>query len=384
MAVASISPNPSEAEPTTPAADLLNLARSHNLDDRQRLMLGVVALCRTQAPTDDCAPALSDIFLRLARDAETHIRQTLAEQLSDAAWAPRPLLELLVRDEIEIARPLIARSPLLRDEDLMRILVEASVDHQVEVARRPNISGRVADAIIDAAQPAPMAALAGNSTAEISEPGLMRLIEQARRIAALRAPLSRHPRLNQRLAQQLYGLVGEALRSELQSRFTDAGANLPAAITAAIEAASDRPRAPAMNVLLVTSGHGQGDRDEMDRRLVDKLQASAQLKPGFLVRAVREQQLGLFEHGLSAMSGIPLARVRHAVRRPSADALYLACAAIGIDKAVFPTVLKGVRALTDGLPGDDDASDILLRSLSPVEAGYAFRLLMESGTGLPV
>lgn len=363
--------------------DLLSLAASRSVDDRQRLMLGVVALCKANPPADGCEPVLGDIFLALARDAETRIRQTLAEQLADAAWAPRALLDLLIFDEIEIARPIIARSPLMRDEDLMRVLVEATIDHQVEVARRPHISGRVADAVIDAGSPAPMTALAANTTAEISEAGLGRLIEQARRIAALRSPLTRHPRLNQKLAMTLYAMVGDALRTELQDRFADAGPALPAAISAAIEASAARARSPAMTVLLSSAAEGGGDRDEMDRRLVCKLQNSGQLRAGFLVRAVREKQVGLFEHGLSALSGFPVAQVRQAVRRAAPDALYLACAAVGIDRAVFPTVLKELRTLTGGLPGEG-AAELMSRTMTPVEAGYAFRLLMEAETGLPV
>lgn len=383
MAAASMSQTSLPASNIAPSAELLSLAASRSVDDRHRLMLGVVALCKANPPTDGCEPVLSDIFLALARDAEAQIRRTLAEQLADASWAPRALLDMLMLDEIEIARPVIARSPVLRDEDLLRILVEATIDHQVEVARRPHISGRVADAVIDAGLPAPMTALAANATAEISETGLGRLIEQARRIAALRSPLSRHPRLNQKLAMTLYAMVGDALRAELQGRFADAGPALPAAISAAIEASAARPRSPAMTVLLSSAADGGGDRDEMDRRLVGKLQSSGQLRAGFLVRAVREKQVGLFEHGLSALSGFPISQVRQAVRRAAPDALYLACAAVGIDRAVFPTVLKEIRVLTGGLPGDGPA-ELMSKTMTPVEAGYAFRLLMEGETGLPV
>lgn len=366
-----------EADPTR-AVDLLGLAASRTHDDRTRLMMGMVALCKTQKPSSASETLLGDIFLKLISDAEREIRLTLAESLADASWAPRSLLDMLMMDEIEVARPIIARSPMLRDEDLMKILVEATIDHHVEVARRPQISARVADAVIDGGQAGPMAALAGNTSAEISEGGLRRLIEEARRLAALRVPLARHPRLNRRLAQSLFDRVGDTLRQELQARFTEVGPALAPAIAAAIENAIDRPR-PAMTVLLTPSGAGSGDRDEMDQRLVDKLAASGQLRAGFLIRAVREKQLGLFEHALASLSGHPLSQIRAAVRRSSADALFLACASVGIDRAVFPTVLKELRLLTGGLPGAETPPDLSGRILSPVEAGYGFRVLMEEG-----
>ena len=37
--------------------------------------------------------------------------------------------------EIEIARPVIALSPLLKDKDLVQLLLQATLDHQVEIAR---------------------------------------------------------------------------------------------------------------------------------------------------------------------------------------------------------------------------------------------------------
>jgi hypothetical protein len=145
-------------------------------------------------------------------------------------WRDMTPVAMLALDEIEIARPIIAQSPLLKDQDLLRVLVEATIEHQIEVARRPRISGRIADAIIDKAEPACLTALAGNRTAEISEAGLERLIEQSRRIAALRAPLTRHPRLNDQLATQLYQWVGQALREAIGERFRVDEARLAEAI----------------------------------------------------------------------------------------------------------------------------------------------------------
>ena len=188
------------------AADLLTLARSRDLGDQQRLLRGVAALCEAAPPQagDPAHQILGDIFLTLAEKAERDIRRTLAECLAKAEWAPPALINTLALDEIEIARPVIAASPLLKDQELLKILVECTIEHQIEVARRPRISGRVADAILDAGEPAVMTALAANRTAEIGEPGVRRLVEASQRIAALRAPLVRHPAMNDQLAQQLY------------------------------------------------------------------------------------------------------------------------------------------------------------------------------------
>jgi uncharacterized protein (DUF2336 family) len=359
--------------PSRPAsfspADLLALAKSRTTDDRQRLLLGIAALCDSTPAGAEVSPVLTEIFLTLARQAEHDIRKSLAESLAGAEWAPLALVNMLALDEIEIARPIIANSPLLKDHDLIRILVEATVEHHIEVARRPMLSGAVADAIIDASEPATMTALASNRTAEISEAGLSRLVEQSRRIAALRAPLTRHPRLNDTLARELYSLVGHALRQAIGERFRVDDAYLAKAIESAVVSIG-----PGRSPVPASPMPSHSEREEMERRLVAKLQSAGQLRAGFLIRAIREKRLSLFEHSLAALGGFSVAQVRSAVSRPSPQALFLACSAVGIDRAVFPAVLDEIRKLTNGLPGW--GGEWGATGVSPTDAAQEFRALV--------
>ena len=278
-------------------------------------------------------------------------------------------------DDIEVARPVIASSPLLRDQDLLRILVEATLEHQIEVARRPALSGVVADAIIDRAEPATMTALASNRTAQISEDGLRRLVEQSRRIAALRAPLTRHPRLNDTLARELYHWVGQALRQAISERFAMPESVLSQAIDSAVSQVS--PRGPGAQPVGESS---VAEREEMERRLVSKLQTAGQLRAGFLIRAIREQRLSLFEHGMVALGGFTNVQVRSAVLRDTPDALFLACAAVSIDRAVFPALLEEIRALSGGWPGVSAGANWSTMSLSQAGAAREFRAMMGEHT----
>lgn len=353
------------------ASDLANLARSRSTDDRRRLLLGIATLCEATPPGAEASPVLGDIFMIIARQAERDIRMALSESLARAEWAPQTLIAMLALDEIEIARPVIARSPLLKDQDLLRVLVEASVEHQIEVARRPYISGRVADAIIDRAEPSSLTALAGNRTAELGEDAMRRLVEHSRRIAALRAPLTRHPRLNEALAEQLYQWVGQALRQAISERFQIDEARLNEAVESAVGAAR-----PAGSLPAAVDATDLTDRDEMERRLVAKLQSAGQLRAGFLIRAVRERRLSLFEHALATLGGFPIDHVRAAIQRPSPDALFLACAAVGIDRAVFPAVLDEIRNLSAGWPGAGEEVYSRRAMMPPAAAVREFRSLM--------
>lgn len=353
-------------EPGSPLPDLVALARNPSVDARQRLLMGVLTLCETQGASEESAKAFGDIFLTVADQIERDIRKVLATRLAQADWAPRSVVNVLMMDEIDIARPLLAASPVLQDEDMMRVLLEATLEHQIEVALRPRLSGRVSDAIIDRGEPATLTALASNRTAQISGEGVRRLVEHSRRIAALRLPLTRHPGLTVPLAEQMYQWVGIALRQSIAARFEIDEERLAGAVEqATTEAMAPSPPTP-----------DSPERDEMERRLIDKLHAAGQLKPGYLVRAIREKRLGLFLHGLAALSGLPAADIRKALTDGSAEALYYACAAIGMDRAVFPAILAEIRHLNDGMPAGDGGSVWHRGQLSPSSALRSFRVLI--------
>ncbi len=365
--------DPKRTAPAPALADLLTLAQSRTPDDRQRLLLGITALCDARPPSGELSPVLGEIFLLLARQAERDVRRILSERLAHAEWAPRALVNVLALDEIEIARPIIASSPLLQDEDLLAILIQATIEHQIAVARRPRLSGRVADAIIDRAEPATLTALASNRTAEVSGEGLRRMVDHSRRIAALRAPLTRHPRLSDMQARQLYQWVGAALRQSIAERFTIDEQALQAEIDKAVDGAWRDAQPPAV-------AGPDPEREEMERRLIDKMQAAGQLKPGFLIRAIRESRLSLFAQAMATLGGYSLGQVREALSAKTPESLYYACASVGIDRAVFPALLADVRRLNGGPPGDAGAAVWLRGDISATSAARAFRALVTADT----
>ncbi|TCS12705.1 uncharacterized protein (DUF2336 family) [Caulobacter sp. BK020] len=338
--------------PSAQTAQLLSLARSREPADRERLLVGIVEMCDAgQAAGRPTAPEvqilLDSIFMTLVVEAERDIRARLAQSLADAAWAPPALINILALDEIEIARPIIARSPILQDHDLIRLLVQATLEHQIEIARRPQLSPAVVEAILAKDDSAVLTALASNPTAQISPEGLRQLVDKARDVVALRSPLSRHPNLSGDLAEQLYLWVGRALRDALTARFQLDPDRMAKAVEAALrgahsgaETVDDRP--------VVEQAE---DREEMEAALVEKLDAAGQLRPGYLLRVLRERRLPLFLFALARLGRFDIRQVRRAVDSDRPELLALACSAVGIDRSVFPTILAHVRELNGGRPG---------------------------------
>jgi uncharacterized protein (DUF2336 family) len=322
------------------AQPLLTLARSRDPGDRERLLARLVDIC--EASAGEMAPGATSeveaVFLALVAEAERDIRARLAERLARADWAPPRLIETLANDDIEVARPVIAASPLLKDEALIRLITEATLAHQVEVAQRPRLSAAVVEAALDKAEPAVLTALAGNTTADITEPCMARMVEYAKTISSIGAPLSMHPRLSSELATALYLWVGQSLRRAIVDRFDVDVAALDASLADSMSDGRPRPK--------------RNGPDASQIKLVDKLAAAGQLKADYLLRVLKERQLGLFEAALAKLGGFRVEDIHRAVMSPDRpELLALALAAIGVDRSVFPTILEMVRGCNDGLPG---------------------------------
>jgi uncharacterized protein (DUF2336 family) len=333
---------------------LLDLAKSRQPADRERLLLAIADLCgapyaNEAMKAEGIQALLNSIFMSLVVEAERDIRRRLSQKLAYADWAPNAMINVLALDEIEIARPVIAFSPVLEDADLVRLLVEATIEHQIEVARRPFVSRSVIAAILEQAEPAVMTALAGNDTAELSDEDMAVLVEAAREIAGIRTPLSRHPKLSESLARRLYLWVGLALRQSLSQRFRlDMELFDQAMATSVAEAhAGTPPVAPDAPPRTMR----EGEQQVMEERLVNKLLAAGQLRPAYLVRALREGRLGLFTVALAALGRFEITQVKAALDSDRPELLALACVAVGIDRSVFPDILDMARRLNDGSPG---------------------------------
>ncbi len=312
---------------------------------------------------------IAAVFLNLTRQAERDIRRQLAERMAHADWAPPALIRFLAADEIEIARPVILASPLLADADLIDLLEHASIEHQVQVAQRPGLGLPVAAHIARQARPAVMVALASNDSARLDKETLSALVNHAAQVTALRAPLVRHDGLDQALALKLYPWVGEALRQVILSRF-DLD---PAQLAQAIETAGRQ-----------AAGLSGRLDDEAASRLIQKLVQADELRPAYLIRAARDGRLTLFSHGLAALGGFDPAQVTRALNAQSARPLFLACTAVGLDRAVFPALLESLQTHNCGLPRDPHQSARGLASRSAAQAALEFRTLMDDLCGRSV
>ena len=327
---------------------LAQLAANPQGTTREEIFLAVASLYRVQG--GDLNPRehslMQDILRRLVRDVEMAIRIALAERLADDTAAPHDLILLLADDKIEVARPVILRSPLLTETDVLRMIAEHSEAHQAAVAGRANIGEPVTEALVQSNAETVLTTLARNVTARISSHAFETLVEKSKLMAALQDPLARRADMPPALATKMCDFVSEALKVFIVRNFEIREAKLSAAIVEAARMAKSPPQSP------------QAVPAESAQKLIEKLAISGQLRAGFLLRVLHQGQIDLFDLAFARLLNIPLAEQRYKFYETGPKAVALACRAVGIDRCVFATVFNLSRQARNLRP-----------ALSPAELG---------------
>ncbi len=309
---------------------LAQLAANPQDTTREEIYLAVASLYRVQGqhlnPRE--RSLMRDILNRLTRDVEMAIRIALAERLADDASVPNDLILLLADDTIEVARPVIMRSPLLSDEDMLRLIAEQDIAHQEAVAARPHIGETVTAALADCQAESVLVTLVRNATAKITGKTYEVLVEKSRSLANLQEPITKRPDLPPVLASKMCDWVSDALKTYISRNFLIDPAKLDAAMTDAEKAVNSEPPLPHI------------PPTESSSKLIDKLFAAGQLKAGFLLRVLHQGQIDLFDLAFARLLNLPLNETRQVLYERGPRAAALACRAVGIDKCVYPTVFK--------------------------------------------
>ena len=157
---------------------------------------------------------------RLAEDQLPRVRRILAEEIKALDCVPKRVIDMLARDvEETVAAPILEYSPLLSDADLVDIISSSQARFTLTaIAARKPFSANVSDAIATALDVPAVAALLANSTAQIREQTLEKIIDHGARITEWHLPLVLRNDLSQRAIRRIAGFVSAALLDKLSAR----------------------------------------------------------------------------------------------------------------------------------------------------------------------
>lgn len=172
----------------------------------------------------------------LARDQATTVRVILADALKNVACVPASVILRLAQDaELVVAAPVLQFSPVLTDEDLLDIISTRPIPGALTaISQRRGVAVPVADAIAATDDIPAIAALLGNSSAQIREETLDRLVDRAASVEPWHAPLVERPHLPAKAATKLARFVADNLLRSLAER-RDLDPDATAAVAAVVK-----------------------------------------------------------------------------------------------------------------------------------------------------
>src|SRR3546814_18095714 len=124
---------------------LLELAHQRAIDGKGGLAASIAEMCLA-AKSDLTARELAlafDILRMLVDQVEVQIRRHIADYLAERDDVPHDLITFLANDEITVSYPILVHSRLLKDEDLIEIILSRTQPHPLALAIRPNLTEQV-------------------------------------------------------------------------------------------------------------------------------------------------------------------------------------------------------------------------------------------------
>lgn len=121
-----------------------------------------------------------DVLVELLRDADVKLRESVAKRLVMLNEAPRTILVILAKDDIQVARHVLEESNSLSDSDLIQIARKVSGAHRKVIAKRRKVSDAVVDAIVEFLEEDVVETLLKNKGANFSETALQRILTVSR------------------------------------------------------------------------------------------------------------------------------------------------------------------------------------------------------------
>jgi uncharacterized protein (DUF2336 family) len=306
--------------------ELLKLARQKSVEGRTALAETVADFFDSESRllTARERALMYDILHRIIHDVEMAVRKRVAEYISERADVSPDLANLLANDEIEVAYPVLLKSEVLKDTTLIEVVRNRTLEHQLAIAIRHEVSEAVSDALVEYGDESVVKALLNNDNARISEVTMESLVEQSRRIDTFREPILRRAELEPALAKRMFLWVSAALRQMIVQQF-----NLdPETIDDLLEKA----------VFEELEANDVAGRPTKTTELAASLVETKEITPEMLISLLEEGEVSLFVSVFARMTKISDKLVMRILFEPGGEGLSIACKALGLEKVVFSSI----------------------------------------------
>lgn len=269
---------------------------------------------------------VTDVLMSLVRQAEIDLKRAVAERLSAMEEVPLRLVVHLANDEIEVADPVLRRSRVLNDTDLVYIVKSHTEKHWQAIATRANLSDGLIDILADTKDMQTAIGLSENKNILLTTHAMKIFTGMAESSDQLAEPLLMRKELPDRLATKLYSYVGRELKDFIKKNYNITKHGIVEQtvddIVFEMAAAEDGEYAPSVKMIIA---------------------AENMLEKGFLttdimVDNLKRGQISNFIALFSVYCGLSIEVVVEILNQKNGQGLAVACKATGIQKPEFVNI----------------------------------------------
>lgn len=305
-----------------------------------------------QSPED--VTTFGTVMERIAYELEVEARAELSDRISSIDKAPRHLVCRLATDDITVAKPVLERSRVLTDDDLVRIAKSKGQTHLHAIAKRDTLAAPVTDVIVERGENPVLLEVTRNQGAEFTSDSLVSLAEKARDDGDLLTALGTRKDLQPGLMVKIKQRVAQRLKAELADKYSS---------TEMAELDS-----------LIEKGTEALDLEDV-KKSNDELKSRAQkdeLSEDHVIQLARAQRLPETVHALSVLTDLDDRMVSYCLLNADIAALGIICKANDFKSTTF-LVLMQTRNGKNGIPARDVAR--AMREYEKLSAANANRTL---------
>jgi len=306
--------------------NLYNLARTRgNSESCRELATVMVDLLNIKLNQRETM-LITDVMFGLMRQADRDLRIALADKLASMENAPLPMILGLVNDDIAVAEPILRKSPVLQDQDLLYIIKSKEAEHWRAIAQRKTLNATIVTLLAETEDFQTAVHLCNNDGAVLTRRAFEIFHDMAKTKEAIRGPLVNRRDLPADIAKSLITFVAQDLRITLMKRFGSEGEKAGAILHGLIE---DFTSSNAQTIR--TTKKDLAAQASRKKRM-------GQLTMSSMMAYLRRGQISSFIHHFAVFSRMTPDRIRAYLKEESAHNLALLCKACGLTKGEFITI----------------------------------------------
>ncbi|WP_420549970.1 DUF2336 domain-containing protein [Curvivirga sp.] len=306
--------------------ELVDIARDDTPESRNMLISSINNICLASGREMSAREKdlIYDIVAQLLQAVELQVRENLAASLAEQQDVPKELVLALANDVIDVARPVILKSKILEDQDLIQLILEKAEQHQLAVSSRPDISEDVSETLVETQNVEVITSLLHNDSANIYTETIDKLVDDSQDVENYQEALIKRKELHQDMAKRMYGFVGDALKEHLELRFSEEDMSIELE-DAVAKAVNDAMEETSFN-------------DGLDE-ILDRFSPNYTANARGMVVALRDGDVFKFEELFADFSGLGHSFVTRILYDEGPNSLAICCRACGVSYQDFSDIL---------------------------------------------